>query len=70
MGIGKIFFGVVLIIIGIAVWFMVFGDALNVFIGAPQDRFEFREAFSQFQFIYFILTFGLGIGMVLWGTQS
>jgi hypothetical protein len=70
MGIGKIFFGVVLIVIGVAIWFMIQGDALGVFIQSPQDRFNFREAFGQFQFIYFLLTFGLGIGVILWGTQS
>jgi len=70
MGIGKIFAGVVLIVIGISIWFMIFGDALNVFISTPGERFAFREAFSNFQFIYFILTFGLGIGIIVWGAQS
>ena len=73
MGIGKIFAGVVLIVIGIAIWFMLASpDAAltQVLFSTPSARYDFTQTFANFQFIYFIITFGLGIGIIVWGTQS
>lgn len=73
MGIGKIFIGVVLIVIGIAIWFMLSspeGALTHVLYSTPADRYNFTQTFAGFQFIYFLIIFGLGIGIILWGTQS
>lgn len=73
MGIGKIFFGAVIIIIGITIWFMLSTPqgALNqVLFSTPAERYSFSQTFTQFQFLYFIIVFAAGIGMVVWGTQS
>jgi hypothetical protein len=73
MGIGKIFIGVVLLVIGIAIWFMLSspeGALTQVLFSTPSARYDFTQTFASFQFIYFIAMFGIGIGMILWGTQS
>ena len=73
MGIGKIFFGVVLIVIGIAIWFMLSspeGALTQVLYSTPSSRYEFTQTFANFQFLYFIIVFGAGIGIIILGTQS
>ncbi|MCD6547030.1 MAG: hypothetical protein J7K22_00555 [Nanoarchaeota archaeon] len=70
MGIGKIFFGVGIIVIGIVIWFSLFSDMLNVFIESPQERYNFRETIRRFQTIYFLIIILIGVGFVLWGSQT
>ena len=70
MGIGKIFIGVAIIVIGSLIWFSMFSDMLDVFVDSPQARYDFREDLSQFQAIYFLIVIVAGIGLVLWGAQS
>ena len=73
MSIGKIFVGVFVIVIGIALWFMLAtpqGALTQVLFSTPADRFAFTETFSSFQFIYFLIVMGAGIGIILWGSQT
>ncbi len=67
---GKIFFGVAIIVIGMVIWFSLFSDMLNVFIESPQDRYDFRQGLEKFQTIYFLVVIMIGIGLILWGSQT
>ena len=70
MSIGKIFFGVGIIVIGIVIWFSIFSSTLNVFIESPQQRYEFRENVREFQTIYFLILIFASIGFIIWGAQT
>ena len=71
MGVGKIFVGVVIIVLAITIWAgIMHTNMLNVFVDSPDRRYEFRETLEQFQAIYFILAIGAGIGLAVWGAQS
>ena len=54
MGIGKIFIGVAIIVIGLTIWFAMFSDMMNVFVESPQERYDFREQLESFQGIYYL----------------
>jgi hypothetical protein len=73
MGIEKIFIGVVIIMIGIILWFMLASpDAAltQVLFSTPAARYSFTQTFANFQFLYFFVIFAAGISIVLWGAQS
>ena len=70
MGMGKVFIGVAIIVIGIVIWFSLFSDMLNIFIESPQARYEFRQDLEKVQPIYFLIIIVLGIGIILWGSQT
>jgi amino acid transporter len=70
MGIGKIIFGIAIIVIGITIWFSMFSDALNIFIESPQERYDFRQSLEKVQAIYFLVIILAGVGLVLWGAQT
>ncbi len=70
MALGKIMFGVLLIIISISIYFAIMGDALKVFIDTPSEREAYREAFRSLQGIYFLTTIGLGVLLIVWGATS
>jgi hypothetical protein len=70
MGMGQIFIGVAVIVIGIVIWFSLFSDMLNVFIENPQERYDTREALRKFQPIYFLLIIVAGIDLIVWGSQT
>lgn len=70
MGIGRIFLGVAVIIIGIVIWFSMFSDALDIFIKSPQKRYEFREMLEKVKLIYFLVIIVIGICLILWGSQT
>ncbi len=70
MGMGKIFFGVAVIVIGIVIWASLFSGMLNVFIESPQERYDFRQDLESFQTIYFLIIIMTGIGLIMWGAQT
>ena len=70
MGIGKIFIGAAIIVIGLVIWFSMFSDMMNVFVESPQDRYDLREKLESFQGIYFLIVIALGVGIILWGSQT
>ncbi len=70
MGLNKLFLGIVIIVLGIVIWFSMFSSALNVFIESPQQRYEFRNSLEHFQTIYFLILIMIGISFVLWGAQT
>ena len=70
MVMAKILLGVMVILIGISIWFTMQSSALDVFISSPQDRYNFRENIAQFQFLYFLLIFCGGIIFIVWGASS
>ena len=70
MGIGKIFIGAAIIVIGLVIWFSLFSDMLNVFIDSPQERYNFRENLESFQGLYFLIIIAAGVGIILWGSQT
>ncbi|MCD6575632.1 MAG: hypothetical protein J7K73_00545 [Nanoarchaeota archaeon] len=70
MGMGKIFFGVAIIVIGMVIWFSLFSDMLSVFIDSPQARYDFRQNLEKVQTIYFLVVILAGVGLILWGAQT
>jgi len=70
MGIGKIFFGVGIIVIGVVIWFSLFNGMLNVFVESPQERYDLKQGLEKFQTIYFLTIIMVGIGLILWGSQT
>ena len=73
MGMGKMFIGVVIMVIGIAIWFTLStpqGALTQVMFANAGERANFADAVKSLQFIYFLLVIGSGIGMIIWGSQS
>ena len=62
--------GVGIIVLGIVLWFSLFGDMLNVLVENPQDRYELRQKLESFQTAYFLLVVFAGIGIIVWGSQT
>ena len=68
-----IFFGVLVLIIGISVWFMLStpqGALTQVMYGTPAERMDFADTVQSLKLIYFLVVFGVGIGTIIWGSQS
>ena len=70
MGIGKVFIGFAIIVIGMVIWFSMFSDMLNIFIESPQERYEFRQDLEKVQAIYFLTIIIIGVGIIMWGSQT
>jgi hypothetical protein len=73
MGIGKIFFGVMVLVIGISMWLMMAtpqGALTQVMFSSPSARMSFSETIQSFQLLYFLVVIGGGIGLIIWGSQS
>ena len=67
------FIGVVIMVIGIAIWFTLStpqGALTQVMFATAGERSAFVDHVKSLQFIYFLLVIGSGIGMIIWGSQS
>jgi hypothetical protein len=73
MGMGKIFIGVVVIIIGVVIWMMMStpqGALTQVMFATPGERMAFVDSIAGLQLLYFLAVIGGGIGLIIWGSQS
>lgn len=73
MSMVKIVLGVLILVIGIALWFMIStpdAPITKMFISTPSERFAFTENLAAFQPLYFLITSAFGVLMIIWGARS
>lgn len=73
MGMAKIFIGVVIIVIGVVLWFAIStpqGALTQIMFDNPSARMGFSDAVQGLQLLYFLAVIGSGIGIIIWGSQS
>ena len=73
MGMGKIIFGVIFLIVAILTWSMLAspeGAVTQLLFATPAERFSFSESLQSLKAIYFLVSFGIGLGVIFWGVQD